>query len=66
MCMYQARFKQVVNKKRVNKQGVTTFAWRLGGQHHDAATRRADNVLASECRAHFGCASKEGEDIAFV
>ena len=32
-------------KQGVNKQGTTTLAWRPGGQHHDAATRRADSLL---------------------
>ena len=30
------------------------FAWRPGSQHDVAATRGADSVLASDCRAHFG------------
>ena len=31
-----------------------TFAWRPGSQYDVAATRGADSVLASDCRAHFG------------
>ena len=31
-----------------------TFAWRPGSQYHVAATRGADSVLASDCRAQFG------------
>ena len=31
-----------------------TFAWRQGSQYDVAATRGADNVLASDCRARFG------------
>ena len=34
-----------------------TFAWRPGSQYDVAATRGADSVLASDCRAHFGCPS---------
>ena len=34
-----------------------TFAWRPGSQHDVAATRGADSVLASDCRAHFGLPS---------
>ena len=37
----------------VSKQGVKTFAWRPGSQHVVAATRGADTVLASDCRAQF-------------
>ena len=51
-------------------QGVTTFAWRPGpGSQYDvAATRGADTVLASDCRAQFGRLRKRLEegDIAFV
>ena len=38
----------------VSKQGVTIFAWRPGSQYDVAATRGADNVLTSDCRAQFG------------
>ena len=38
----------------VSKQGVMIFAWRPGSQCDVAATRGADSVLASDCRAHFG------------
>ena len=31
-----------------------TFAWRPGSQHDVAATRGADNVLASDCGTQFG------------
>ena len=31
-----------------------TFAWRPGSQYDAAATRGADSVLASDCRAQFG------------
>ena len=31
-----------------------TFAWRPGSLYDVAATRGADSVLASDCRAHFG------------
>ena len=31
-----------------------TFAWRPGSQYDVAATRGADSVLASDCRAKFG------------
>ena len=41
-------------KQGVSKQGVTTFAWRPGSQYNVAATRGADSVLASDCRAQFG------------
>ena len=41
-------------KQGVSKQGVTTFAWRPGSQYDVAATRDANNVLASDCRAQFG------------
>ena len=41
-------------KQGVSKQGVTTFAWQLGSQYDVAATRGADSVLASDCRAQFG------------
>ena len=41
-------------KQGVSKQGVMTFAWRPGSQYDVAATRGADSVLASDCRAHFG------------
>ena len=41
-------------KEGVSKQGVMTFAWRPGSQCHVAATRGADSVLASDCRAQFG------------
>ena len=34
--------------------GVTTFAWRPGSQYDVAATRGADSVLGSDCRARFG------------
>ena len=34
-----------------------TFAWRPGSQHDVAATRGADSVLASDCRAQFGLPS---------
>ena len=43
-------------KQGVSKQGVTTFAWQPGSQYDVAATG-ADNVLASDCRAQFGCPS---------
>ena len=46
-----------LNKQGVSKQRVTTFAWRPGSQHDVAATRGADNVMASACRAPFGCPS---------
>ena len=42
----------------VSKQGVMTFAWRPGSQHDVAATRGADSVLASDCRAEFGLPSR--------
>ena len=45
-------------KQEVSKQGVTTFAWRPGSQYDVAATRGADNVLASDCRAQFGRPSR--------
>ena len=38
----------------VSKQGVMTFEWRPGSQYDVAATRGADNGLASDCRAQFG------------
>ena len=41
-------------KQGVSKQEATTFAWRPGSQYDVAATRGADNVLASDCRAQFG------------
>ena len=41
-------------KQGVSKQRVMIFAWRLGSQHDVAATRGADSVLASDCRAQFG------------
>ena len=41
-------------KQGVSKQGVMTFAWRPGSQYDVAATRGADSVLASDCRAQFG------------
>ena len=44
-------------KQGVSKQGVTTFAWRPGSQHDVAATRGADKVLASDCRARVGRSS---------
>ena len=31
-----------------------TFAWRPGWQYDVAATQGANNVLASDCRSHFG------------
>ena len=43
------RFKQGVNKQRIR-----IFVWRPGSHYHVAATRRADTVLASDCRAQFG------------
>ena len=46
-------------KQGVSKQGVMTFAWRLGSQYDVAATRGADSVLASDCRAQFGLPSTE-------
>ena len=52
-------------KQGVSKQGVMTFAWRPGSQYDVAATRSADSVLASDCRAHFG-RLQQGEDVAFV
>ena len=33
---------------------VTTFAWQPGSQYGVAATRGADNALASDCRGQFG------------
>ena len=44
-------------KQGVSKQRVMTFAWRPGSQYDVAATRGADNVLASNCRAQFGRSS---------
>ena len=44
-------------KQGVSKQGVMTFAWRPGSQHDVSATRGADSVLASDCRAQFGLPS---------
>ena len=41
-------------KQRVSKHGVMTFAWRPGSQYDVSATRGADIVLASDCRAQFG------------
>ena len=52
----------VLQTCRRNKQGLSTFAWRPGCQYDDAATRRADTVLASGCRA---CFDKEW-DVTFV
>ena len=34
-----------------------TFAWRPGSQHDVSATRGADSVVASDCRAQFGLPS---------
>ena len=44
---------------RVSKQGVKSFAWRPEWQYNVAATPGADNVLASDCPAQFGCPSNE-------
>ena len=41
-------------KQGVSKQGVMTLAWRPGSQYDVAATRGADSVLASDCRAQLG------------
>ena len=41
-------------KQGVSKQGVMTFTWRLGSQYDVTATRGANSVLASDCRAQFG------------
>ena len=38
-----------------------TFAWRPGSQHDVVATRGADSVLASDCRAQFGRPSTRRE-----
>ena len=43
-----------LNREGVSKQRVTTFAWQLGSQYDVAATRGADSVAASDCRAQFG------------
>ena len=63
--IYRGQFRSIFRKKiRSSKKtfvenslcrhGVTTFAWRPGSQYDVAATRGADNALASNCRAQFG------------
>ena len=45
-------------KQGASKQGVTTFAWRLGSQYDVAATQGAGSVLASDCRTQCGRPSR--------
>ena len=49
-------------KQGVSKQGVVTFVWRLGSQYDVAATRGADTVVASDCRAVL----QQGGDVVFA
>ena len=42
------------SQARLNGWQANTFAWRPGSQYNVAATRGADNVLASDCRDKFG------------